>query len=159
MPKQLLSTDFRAKRIVLTRKDFVYAPKPAARPTDPIDKPTWKSIVTLPDDVAIRTSNHHGTTLKQLNDLCSCWIESLGNRREILFPTMLDANDDFQSATYSALTGFYGLSITALRSALELVTIGTWAQICGKRQEFRKWRKGTLTLSFKEGCDGLIGRS
>jgi len=156
MPKQLPETDFRARRIVLSRKDFAYAPKPVERPTDPIDKRTWKSIVILPDDVAIRTSNYHGTTLRQLNDLCSCWIESLGNRRNMLFPSMLDAHDDFQSATYSALTGFYRLSITALRSALELVTIGTWAQTCGKRQEFRKWRKGTLTLSFRDGCDGLI---
>jgi len=69
---------------------------------------------------------------------------------------MLDAADDLQSATYAALTGFYRLSVSSLRSALELTTIGAWAQVCGKTKEYRKWRDGKLTLSFGQACDGLI---
>jgi hypothetical protein len=69
---------------------------------------------------------------------------------------MLDAADDFQSATYTALTGFYRLSISALRSALELTTIATWAQVCGKEAEYRAWRAGQSTLAFGQACDGLI---
>ena len=120
MPKLLPDDDFRAKRVVLTREDFAYAPKPAPPPSDVVSKATWKSIVTLPDDVAVRTSNYHGTTLGQLNDLWSAWIESFGSTPDSLSAAMLDAGDDFQSATYTALTGFYRLSIVALRSALEL---------------------------------------
>jgi len=157
MPKLLPETDFRARRIVLTRRDFAYAPNPAPRPSDLIDKATWRSIVTLPDDVAVRTSNYHGTTLSQLDDLWGAWVECFGNRRDYMFPVMLDAGDDFQAATYTALTGFYRLSIAALRSALELVTIGAWAQVCGRHQEFRDWRAGTTALSFGQACDGLLG--
>jgi hypothetical protein len=111
----------------------------------------------LPDDVAVRTSNYHGTTLRQLHDLWGAWVESLGDVQDGMFPVMLDASDDFQAATYTALTGFYRLSIAALRSALELTTIAAWAQICGKRQEFRNWRAGNIPLSFGQACDGLCG--
>jgi hypothetical protein len=121
MPRLLPLTDFRARRLVLVRRDFGYAPKPALRPSEMIDKETWDSIVTLPDDV------------------------------------MLDAGDDFQAATYNVLTGFYRLSVAALRSALEVTMIGAWAQVCGKHKEFRSWRSGKLPLSFGQACDGLCG--
>lgn len=142
--------------MVLTRADFAWAPKPEPPPSDRVEKETWSSIVTLPDDVAIRTSNHHGTTLQQLDDLWSAWIESIGESNDLMSSAMLDAGDDFQSATYTALTGFYRLSVTALRSALELTTIGAWAQVCSKTKEYEKWRDGKLTLSFGQACDGLI---
>ena len=142
MSTPLPETDFRARRIVLTRQDFAFAPKPVPRPSDMIDKATWDSVVVLPDDVAVRTSNYHGTALMQLHDLWGAWIESFGDVQDSIFPVMLDAGDDFQAATYAALTGFYRLSAAALRSALELTTIGTWAQICGKQKEFRSWREG-----------------
>jgi hypothetical protein len=111
----------------------------------------------LPDDVAVRTSNYHGTTLRHLNDLWGAWVESFGDVKDCMFPVMLDAGDDFQAATYTTLTGFYRLSIAALRSALELTTIGAWAQVCAKRQEFRSWRAGKSPLSFGQACDGLCG--
>lgn len=114
------------------RADFAYAPKAETPPSDVIDEGTWKSIVILPDDVAVRTSNYHGRTLRQLHDLWEAWIESRGGVNGSLAIAMLDAGDEFQSATYAALTGFYRLSIAALRSALELVAIGTWAEVCHK---------------------------
>lgn len=142
--------------MVLVRGDFAWAPKPEPPASDRIDKATWSSIVALPDDVAVRTSNHHGTALRQLDDLWGAWIESFGENNGPMFSAMLDAADDFQSATYTALTGFYRLSVSALRSALELTTIGTWAQVCGKPAEYKKWRHGKLTISFAQACDGLI---
>jgi hypothetical protein len=93
----------------------------------------------------------------QLHDLWGVWIESVGDVQDCMFPVMLDAGDDFQAATYTTLTGFYRLSIAALRSALELTTIGAWAQVCGKRQEFHSWRAGESPLSFGQACDGLCG--
>ena len=159
MPKPLPEADFRARRVVLTRQDFAFAPKPAPRPSDMIDKATWDSIVVLPDDVAVRTSNYHGTALMQLHDLWGAWIESVGDVQDRMFPAMLDAGDDFQAATYTALTGFYRLSIAALRSALELTTISAWAQVCMKHQEFRRWRTGKSPVSFGQACDGLCGET
>jgi len=157
VPRVLPSTDFRAKRVVLTRADFAYAPKPEPLPSDLVRKGTWQSIVTLPDDVAVRTSNHQGTSLAQLNDLWGAWVESFGSDRDCMFPVMLDAGDDFQAATYTTLTGFYRLSVAALRSALELVATGAWAQVCNKHQEFDDWRAKKIELSFGRACDGLQG--
>ncbi len=142
--------------MILTRGDFAWAPKLEPPPSDRVGKATWSSIVTLPDDVAVRTSNHHGTTMKQLDDLRGAWIESIGENNDLMSSAMLDAGDDFQSATYTALTGFYRLSVSALRSALELTTIGAWAQVCAKTKEYKKWRDGKLTLSFGQASDGLI---
>lgn len=156
MPRHLPSKDFRARRIVLVRDDFACAPKPAEPATDLIDKGTWNSIITLPDDVAVRTTNYHGTTIKQLHDLWGAWIECFGDEHDCMFPVMLDAADDFQAATYAALTGYYRLSISAARSALELVAIGTWAQVCDRRLEFDEWRAGKRVLSLGQACDGLI---
>src|SRR5271154_6425267 len=129
MPKLLPDVDFRARRTVLTPHDFGYAPKPAPRPSDIIDELTWDSIVTLPDDVAVRTSNYHGTTIRQLHDLWGAWIECVGEKQDCMFPVMLEAGDDFQTATYAALTGFYRLSVAALRSALELTAIDAWTDV------------------------------
>ncbi len=157
MPKRMPLTDFRARRTVLLRSDFAIAPKPAPPPSDLIEESIWNSIVILTDDVAIRTSNYHGTTLKQLNDLWGAWVECYGNDRDFMFPVMLDAADDFQAATYASMTGYYRLSVAALRSALELIAIGTWAQVCGKKHEFKEWRKEKVELSHGKACDGLIG--
>lgn len=157
MPKLLPLTDFRARRTVLTRSDFGYAPKPAPPPSDLIDKATWDSMVTLPDDVAVRTTNYHGATIKQLHDLWGAWVDCYGEKQDCMFPVTLDAGDDFQAAGYAALTGFYRLSVSALRSALELTAIGAWAQVCGKQKEFRSWRSGKFPLSFGQACDGLCG--
>jgi hypothetical protein len=49
------------------------------------------------------------------------------------------------------------LSVVALRSALEVTTIGAWAQVYAKRKEFRSWRSGKSPLSFGQACDGLCG--
>ena len=156
MPKRLPDTDFRARRTVLTRGDFAYTPKPERPASDVIDRSTWDGIVTLPDDVAVRTSTHHGSALKQLDDLWGSWVECIGEAKDCLSSAMLDAGDDFQSATYTALTGFYRLSVSALRSALELTAIGTWAQVRGKEVEYRAWRDGKIPLSLGQACDGLI---
>ena len=156
MPKHLPIKDFRSRRTVLTRNDFAYAPRPPKRPSDLIEKATWDSIVTLPDDVAVRTSNYHGTTIKQLHDLWGAWVECFGEVEDFVFHVMLDSADDFQAATYTALTGYYRLSVSAVRTALELTAIGAWAQRCGKHQEFKDWRSGEAELSIGRACDGLI---
>jgi hypothetical protein len=157
MSKKLPDSDFRARCVVLTQGDFLFTPTPEPPPSDMIDEATWDSIVRLPDDVAVRTSSHHGSTLRQLDDLWGAWVSCFGQVEDCLFSAMLDAGDDFQSATYTALTGFYRLAVSALRSALEQMTIATWAQVSHKEAEYGVWRLGKSTFSFGQACDGLIG--
>ena len=110
--------------------------------------------MSLPDDVAVRTTNHHGTAISRLLTLSHVWIE-LCQPRDPIATMLLDAHDDFQASLYNAITGFYRVSISASRNALELLAIGTWAQLCGKRKEFREYLRGDRTLSFGTACDGL----
>jgi hypothetical protein len=106
---------------------------------------------------AIRTTNQHGKAIKQISDLTYEWLIHSDEGDRIMLPVMLDAYDDFETALYTAITGYYRLANSAMRSALELVTIGTWAKVCGKRNEFKNWQKGKIELSLGSACDGLIG--
>jgi len=155
MPRALPSTDFRSRRRKLLPSDFVFSTRREERPSDLIKRGIWNTIFVLPDDVAIRTTNHHGTAIRDLHELAGVWLAH-AERRDLFTTVLIDANDDFHASLYTAITGFYRISITASRAALELLTIGTWAQISRNRQAFREWQSGNRTLSFGMACDGLI---
>lgn len=158
MSRLLPLQDFRARRKVLVRSDFAYAPKSPRRPSDIVDPKTWHHLMTLGDDVAIRTSNHHGTELRQLTELTGVWIESVDMHTNpcLIDPVMLDAFDDLKAAIFNALFGWYRFSISGLRNVLELMAIGCWAEVSAEKQKFRDWQAGKITLSLGQACDGLI---
>jgi hypothetical protein len=157
MPRFLPKNDFRARRRILLKSDFALAEGPEQPPSDKIDKETWNHVVTLPDDVAVRTTNHHGTIIKQISDLTHEWALQCDENDPIMLSVMFDAHDELDAALYNAITGYYRVSNSATRSALELVTIGTWAKLCGKKTEFEEWQEGKRELSLGIACDGLIG--
>jgi hypothetical protein len=158
MSRNLPITDFRARRRVLVRSDFGIAEKRQPAPADLIDQNVWRSIVMLPDDVAIRTSNHHGSTLAQLDELNQAWLSStrMPPYRERMSPVMVDPHDEMQASIYNCLTGYYRFSAGGMRNVLELVSIGCWAEVRGKKKEFTEWRKGKRELGLGMACDGLI---
>jgi len=168
MTKPLPLEDFRAVRIVLEPDDFALSSGDELPPSDLVDKDTWYGITLLPDDVAIRTSNHHGDLLKLLYDLWGDWLKLLydlwGDRivavediQDPLYETILNAADEFQAATFNALHGYYRPAIGCLRNALEQITIGTYCQVCGKASDFEEWKEGKKKISFGQSCDGLAG--
>jgi len=157
MPRSLDPSDFRAVRIVLEPSDFALGDDiPEPPPSDLIDKDTWLSMMTLPDDVAIRTSNYHGTALEKLHDIWGALVETVSvENQDALDAALLDAADDFQGAVFNALCGFYRLSFTSLRSVVELVAIGCCTQITGNLSAFERWRAGKLTVSFDTACNDM----
>lgn len=157
MSRSLDSSDFRSVRIVLEPSDFALSNgRPDPPPGDLIDRETWLSIVTLPDDVAIRTSSHHGSALHSLHGLWGALIEMVAlENQDALDTVLIDAADDFQGAIYAALCGYYRLSFTSLRSVLELSAIGADAQLSGNLAEFENWRAGRSRGSFDAACIGL----
>jgi hypothetical protein len=138
MTKPLPLDDFRAVRIILEPDDFALSFGKEPPPSDLIDKETWQGITILPDDVSIRTSNHHGNLLKILYSLWGAWIEAVGENQDFLYDTILDAADEFQATTFNSLAGYYRQAIGCLRSALELITIGAYCQICGEAAKYKK---------------------
>ncbi len=89
MTKKLPLTDFRAVRWVLEPDDFALSEGDDAPPTDPVDPEVWHGITDLPDDVAIRTSDHHGRYLALLGSLEQDWITAVGTDRDELSGCML----------------------------------------------------------------------
>lgn len=159
MARRLETSDFRAVRYILEPEDFLLGPdEPDPSPSDPIEPRIWGGITTLPTDVAIRTSDHHGRLLKLLYDLWAAWLKAIGDPEtpdQIFYP-MLDAADDFRAATFNALHGFYRQSFDCLRSSLELVAIGAYCQVFNKPDDFQQWRAGQLELGLGRACDNLM---
>jgi hypothetical protein len=105
MGKRKSSKDFRTLRALLPDKAFALRCDKRPGPTDLVRKRVWRGIMHLPDDVAITTSNHHGTQLAALYTLWGDWLEAIGEKEEdALFSPMLDAADCFQSITCTAIT-------------------------------------------------------
>jgi hypothetical protein len=110
MVRKLPLSDFRAVRHQLEPDDFALNEGPDAPPTHLIDEKTWAGITHLPDDVAIRVSDHNGHRLALLHSLWGDWIEAIGDPEEEqdeLFRCMLDAGDAFQCTTFLFLHGYY----------------------------------------------------
>lgn len=157
MPKPLPTDDFRAVRIILESDDFALAPEFDPPPTDLVDQETWNGILTLPDDVSIRTSNEYGRFLRIMHGCWEAWIDSLAFRRDPIEGAVLDASDEFQAAIFNALHGYYRQAFGCLRNALEVMTIATYCQVLSRRDLFREREAGKVSISFREACDGLQG--
>lgn len=143
MTKPLSLDDFRAVRHVLQPSEFAVgndADDPP--PRDQIAPETWAGIMNLPDDVAVRISDHNGTRLTLLHSLWGDWVEVVDNpgHPDELFGCMLDASDCFQCSIFDLLHGFYRSSISNLRTALELVMIGAFANLWPAHPKYLRWK-------------------
>ena len=150
---------------MLEKDDFAIAPGEYAGPTNLIDNGTWDSIVGLPDDVSIRTSDKYGSQLDIVWDFWGIWtrvvlgIQALANH-ERNSPTAIaarDATDEFQAATYVALVGYYRVAFSCLRNVLEQVTIAAQLQIGGNTHDFEDWRNSEDRVRFGWATDLLPG--
>ncbi len=152
MSKPLPLDDFRARRWVLERDDYAIVEGEEEIPaTDLINPKTWHALVNLPDDIAIRISNHHGSLLAKLYGLWGDWIEAIGDEQDAMSGAMLDAADCFKSSTFDFLHGFYRSSISNLRTAVELVSIGALGNTDAKNQAYKRWNEAGGEIPFF-GC-------
>lgn len=140
--------DFRSVRQKLPPEAFAIGPKREPDPTDLIDIDTWRAITGLPDDVSLRTSDHHGSTLRNAYELWSHWpaltleLQSLvpDPREDALCLASLTVSDELQASLYAALTGFYRQAIAGLRPALEATMAGAYFKSFPNREKFSNGR-------------------
>lgn len=156
MTKPLALSDFRAVRVVLEDEDFAIAPEVELPPSDVVDEDTWGGIMTLPDDVSVRTSNHHGTLLRAMHKCWGAWIDSLVGRREPIENAILDVADEVEAAAFNSLHGYYRQGFGCLRNALETMTIATYCQVRAQRRLFWQREAGNVKIEFGEACDKLV---
>lgn len=151
-------SDFRTKRALLPDEVFLLVSGKRPGPTDLIAEDIWNGIVHLPDDVALTTSNHHGTQLATLYALWGDWLEAIGDKHDDLFAGMLDAADCFQASTFNSLHGYYRSALSNLRSALELVAIGALGNLSPADKDYLRWKKQNIgSLPFASCLRKLRG--
>jgi hypothetical protein len=159
MPKRIGPTDFRAKRTLLPDEAFLLVSGKRPGPTDRIREEVWNGIMNLPDDVSLTTSNHHGAQLETLYSLWGNWIEAIGDeRKDELFDGMLDGADCLQACTFDSLHGYYRSAVSNLRSALEVVAIGSLGNLLPNDSDYLRWREHHMgSLPFKSCMRKLRG--
>ena len=113
--------------------------------------------MTLPGDVAIRTTSFQGARVALMYDLWSGWVEALPPQG-ILAGGMLDSADDFKAALFNLVHGFYKQSIASLRNALETMVFACECELRGDSDGWSAWQQGE-ELKFTETFERLRTRS
>jgi hypothetical protein len=150
MNQKLPLSDFRAVRYKLEPHEFAISEGQDIAPTHLVDEKTWGGITHLPDDVAIRTSDHNGHRLALLYSLWGDWVSATGDpeKPDELFNCMLDAGDAFQCTNFLFLHGYYRAAIPELRVALELVMIGAYGNLKPADPEYVVWKTSGSEFGF-----------
>ena len=143
MTKKLPLKDFRAVRSKLEPHEFAIEPQEVTA-SDLVDMDVWHGIIDLPEDVSIRISDHNGLRLQLMYQLGEDWVEAIGDPDEPdeIFNFLLEAADCFQGTTFNFLHGFYRIALTELRTALELVMIGTYGALYPTDKDYLEWKSG-----------------
>jgi hypothetical protein len=146
--------DFRSRRLILEPNDFALrGTEPEPEPTELISESAWNGIMTLPGDVAIRTTSHQGERIELLYDLWSGWIHELP-AGSIVAHAMLDSADDFGAALFNLTHGYYKQALFSLRSALEVMTMACSCELSANHNRWKAWLRGA-ELRFARECDSL----
>ena len=128
-------------------------------PSELIDEDVWNGIVHLPEDVSIRISDHNGIRFQLLYSLWGDWITATGDpdKPDEMFSCMLDAADCLQCANFNFLHGFYRAALAELRTALELVMIGTYGTLKPTDKDYLAWKTDAGEINFTRCRKRLMG--
>src|SRR5260370_20538256 len=162
MSKHMPLGDFRAIRTVLEEDDYALSSgTPEPTPSDLIPEDTWRRLTVLPDEVAVRTSNRHGTLLDILNQLAGTWSVCVGDSEhpDPVGLAMIEVINEPDASLYNMLVGFYRQAIDSLRIILESVSIGAYCQLTVQGNLIQRWLDGNEEVIFNTVASGLHGAS
>jgi hypothetical protein len=160
MSKHMPLDDFRAIRTVLEEDDYALSSGiPDPTPADLILEDTWLHLTVLPDEVAVRTSNRHGTLLDILNQLASTWPDSMGDSKhpDPVGLAMIEVINEPDASLYNMLVGFYRQAIDSLRIILDSVSVGAYCQLTSQVNVLQGWLDGNNEVRFSAAATGLHG--
>ncbi len=157
--------DFKSIREKLPPESFLIHPDgPNPPPEDLIDKEVWDHINWLTNDVSLRTSDNHGTEIKILFRLWEAIIDQLNIKEDTISKSLLDVADEFQASLFNLLNGYYRVSASCLRNALEISIYALYFQFSDQHDEFDLWLKNhgdkrfNKIKSFGNVCNQLNNR-
>jgi hypothetical protein len=158
MVKRMDLDDFRAIRRVLDPDDFALSDgEPDPPPKDLIGEEAWDHIMTLPGDVAIRTTNHQGSRVALLYELSSEWVFSMPPR-SITADAMLEISPNLDSSIFNTVHGHYKTALAVLRTALETSVIATRCALANDPTRWKDWNFGD-EFKFGNNCDEILNLS
>jgi hypothetical protein len=120
-------------------------------PSDLIPEESWDHVMTLPTDVALKSSSYEGSVIARLATLESQWIFSWPGEREAPFmeEAALLADEEFDALVFNALHGYYRQAIGCLRNALETMMAAAALAVTNNRELFDLWRRGEQQIGFR----------
>lgn len=116
--------DFRRIRRYLTPRLFAWPdddePQTYPPPSDLIPEERWDHVMTLPTDVALKSSSYEGSAIARLAALESQWIFSWPEVGEAPFmeEVALLADEEFDALVFNALHGYLPTGHSAFYSAV-----------------------------------------
>ena len=160
MSKHMPLDDFRAVRTVLEPDDYALSSgTPEPPPADLIPKETWLHLTVLPDEVAVRTSNRHGTLIDILNQLNGTWPDCIGysENPDHVGLAMIEVINEPDASLYNMLVGYYRQAIDSLRIILDSVCVGAYCQLTAQGNLLQSWLDGNDEVKFSIAATGLHG--
>ena len=120
--------------------------------------------MTLPTDVALKSSGYEGSTISRLAMLDTGWIFSWPDAGQAPFmeEVSLFAGEEFGALVFNALHGYYRQAIGCLRNAFETLITAAGLAVTGNQELFNRWRKGERQIGFGQARawlrDSALGR-
>ncbi len=146
--------DFRRLRRYLAPHLFASSdddePETYPPPSDLVPEEKWDHVMTLPTDVALRSSSYEGSAVSRLATLESQWIFSWPDIGEAPFmeEVAVLAGEEFNTLAFNALHGYYRQAVGCLRNALETLMVAASLAVTDNRYVFDRWRKGEHQIDF-----------
>lgn len=140
----LQDSDFRRLRRYLAPHLFAWPdedePDTYPLPTDLVPEEKWDHLMTLPTDVALKSSSYEGSAISRLATLDSDWIFSWPQPGEAHFmeEVSLLAGEEFNALVFNALHGYYRQAIGCLRNALETLMVAAGFAVTGNQELFNR---------------------
>ena len=143
--------DFRSIREKLPPESFFIHPDgPNPPPKDLIDQKTWDEINWLTDDVSLRTSDNHGTEIQILFGLWEALIGQLNIKEDAMSNFILDISDEFQASLFNLIIGYYRVSASCLRNALEISIYALYFQFSDQQDKIDVWYENPENKEFNK---------
>lgn len=150
--RPLPGDDFRERRAYLADEVFYGVPGSGVSATDRVTAETWRSLLSLPTDVLLRTTDYQGSLLGDCVCQANAWAHATPlepKNSHYMFEPAMDAGDDFAVAPFVAAHGWYRQGSTLLRTALEVMTERAAYATTLSANEYDSWRSGERDLNFQ----------
>jgi hypothetical protein len=156
--RPLDSEDFRRERSYLADHCFAIVSPGRDSRDDLVGEEAWESLMHLPTDVLLRTSESPGTMVTDMHDQWSAWIKAMPDeaaKAPFMFGAALDAADEFGAGPFIAMHGWYRPATAALRNAVEGLTVAAGFATREDTNALAEWRAGKRDAKFGNAMDFL----